>query len=111
MKFQMLPMGARFEYEGRVYLKTGPMTAVSEAGGQRMIPRFAVLKPLDGAVAAPARAGRKLDESAVLAAFDRFYAECADLLFGHEPDVQRARDLRAALERARDRFNSELEKA
>lgn len=110
MKFQMLPMGARFEYEGKVYQKTGPMTAASEEGGQRMIPRFAVLKPLGGAATAPDRAGRKLDEAAVLAAFDGFYAECADLLFGHEPDVQRARDLRAALERARDRFNGELEK-
>lgn len=108
MKFQMLPMGARFEYEGKVYLKTGPMTAASEEGGQRMIPRFAVLKPLDGAGTAPARGGRKLDESEVLAAFDGFYVECADLLFGHEPDVQRARDLRAALERARDRFQEAL---
>ncbi len=111
MKFQMLPMGARFEYEGKVYLKTGPMTATAEEGGQRIIPRFAVLKPLDAAVAATARPGRKLDEAAVQAAFDRFYAECADLLFGHEPDLQRARDLRAAMERARERFKSELEQA
>lgn len=40
-------MGARFEYEGNVYVKTGPMTASSEQGGQRIIPRYATLRPLD----------------------------------------------------------------
>ena len=40
-------MGARFEYEGVVYVKTGPLTASSEEGGQRIIPRYAILKALD----------------------------------------------------------------
>ena len=40
-------MGARFEYEGVVYFKTGPLTASSEAGGQRIIPRHAVLRSLE----------------------------------------------------------------
>jgi len=31
MKFQMLALGARFEFEGKVYVKTGPLTALSEA--------------------------------------------------------------------------------
>ena len=110
MKFQMLPMGARFEYEGKVYAKTGPMTATSEQGGQRMIPRFAVLRPLDGVAAEPPEPGRTLDEAAVMAAFDQFYGACANLLFGNESDVQRARDLRARLEAERDRFMAGLKK-
>ena len=47
MKLQHLSMGARFEYEGVVYVKTGPLTASSEDGGQRIIPRYAILKALD----------------------------------------------------------------
>lgn len=33
MKLQHLSIGARFEYEGVTYVKTGPLTASSEAGG------------------------------------------------------------------------------
>lgn len=108
MKFQLLPMGARFEYEGQVYTKTGPMTASSAQGGQRMIPRFAVLKPLDGVVTAVPSPSRSLDEATVMAAFEQFYGTCANLLFGDESDVQRARDLRAMLEAARERFTERL---
>ena len=54
MKFQQLPQGARFEYEGQVYTKVGPLTAAAENGRQRMIPRFAVLVPEGGAPVPPA---------------------------------------------------------
>lgn len=40
-------MGARFEYEGVEYVKTGPQLA-SGPGGQKLIPKYAVLRPLDG---------------------------------------------------------------
>lgn len=110
MKFQQLPPGARFEYEGKVYVKTGPMTAASEQGGQRMIPRFALLRPLDGQPPPP-RTAHKLDEAAVRQAFDGFYGECLRLLHDEEADVLRARARRAALEAARERFLKALEKA
>jgi len=81
MRFQHLPIGTRFEFEGKVYVKTGPISAASEQGGQRMIPRHATLKPLDGSVPeAPPKPDRKLDEAAVLAAFEAFYGECSRLL-------------------------------
>ncbi len=81
MKFQHLPVGARFEYEGRPYVKTGPLTAAGEQGGQRMIPRWAVLKPADGAAPEPAaRVPRQLDETTVLVAFQAYHAECTRLL-------------------------------
>lgn len=95
-------MGARFEYEGKVYTKTGPIQAAAESGGQRVIPRFAVLKPLDEkAREETPRRGRKLDEAAVMAAFDAFHDECASLLAG---DAERA----AALAAARQRFLDSL---
>lgn len=81
MKFQHLPIGARFEFEGQVYVKTGPIAAASEQGGQRMIPRHAVLRPLDAPVA-PSRpvAGRKLDAAKVEAAFAAFCRECLGMI-------------------------------
>ena len=77
MKLQHLAIGARFEYEGKVYVKTGPLTASSDQGGQALIPRYAVLKPLDlPAPPAPGVGVRKLDPQKVRKAFEAFYGEC-----------------------------------
>jgi hypothetical protein len=78
MKFQHLAIGARFEYEGKFYCKTGPISASSEQGESRMIPRHADLRPLDGGQEKETpKPGRKLDETIVLNAFEAFYAVCA----------------------------------
>ena len=77
MKLHQLPNGTRFEFEGQVYSKTGPMTASTDDGKTRMIPRYAVLRPLEGQnlnIEAPA--ARQLDEKRVLEAFDQFYTVC-----------------------------------
>ena len=78
MKLQHLAIGARFEYEGKVFVKTGPLTAASDDGGQQLIPRYAVLKPLDlpAGQEAPGVGVRKLDPGKVRQAFETFYAEC-----------------------------------
>jgi hypothetical protein len=110
MKFQMLPVGARFEFEGKVYVKTGPLTATTEDGGQRMVPRSAVLKPLDAPVVQTQKVGRKLDEAAVTSAFEVFFADCARLLQAAESDLLQARALRAELDAARERFLAGLAK-
>jgi hypothetical protein len=102
MKFQQLPIGTRFEFEGREYTKTGPVTASSEQG-LRMIPRFAVLRPLDGYVAPPPPLNKR-DEAVVLAAFADFHGECARLLAGNA-------EAEATLEQARLRFLTALEAA
>lgn len=80
MKLQHLPIGARFEFKGQVFVKTGPLTAASEEGGQQIIPRSAVLKPLEAPVAEPKGKGRQLDETKLLAAFEDFYRTCSELL-------------------------------
>ena len=105
MKFQMLEVGARFEFEGNVYVKCGPLTAMTESGESRMIPRFALLKPLDASPETARKASRMLEVEIVKSAFDRFYRECADLL-AEEQGVLPGR--REALEEARARFLSEL---
>lgn len=95
MKIHQLPMGARFEYEGEEYVKTGPLIAAGKAG-QRMIPKYAVLKPLGGVEAAAPPASRAtLPREEVLGAFAAFYADCRSLV---------PADRRQALEDARERF-------
>lgn len=80
MKIHQLPMGARFEYEGEEYVKSGPMFATGKAG-QRMIPKYAVLKPLDPMAAAPEPGLHEVVPHAeVLRAFAAFYARCTALV-------------------------------
>ncbi|MDD3352995.1 hypothetical protein [Zoogloea sp.] len=74
MKINLLPIGARFEYEGETYTKTGPITAVSASGCSRMIPRYAVLHPADGHTPPPPPIEeRQVALSAALAAFERYH--------------------------------------
>lgn len=100
MKIHQLPNGARFEYEGEEYVKTGPLFATGK-GGQRLIPKYAVLKPL-GAAAGACEKSKKdaLSRSKVLKAFETFYAECQSRL----PD-----DQQLALTAAREQFLQALD--
>ena len=100
MKIHQLPNGARFEYEGEEYVKTGPLFATGK-GGQRLIPKYAVLKPL-GAVAGTGEKSKNdaLSRPNVLKAFETFYAECQSRL----PE-----DQKLALATARDRFLQALD--
>jgi len=110
MKFSMLPLGARFEFEGKVYTKTGPVAATAESGGQRMIPRYAVLRPLDGSVHAPeSQPTRMLEAQQVQRAFETFYAACGQTLADAVEDEVRLGDARQQLNTARLRFWAALE--
>ncbi len=91
MKIHQLPMGARFEYAGQVYEKTGPLVATG-AGGQRLIPKYAVLKVLDGSAPAPAAQSTPLTRESVLAAFENYHAACVALISQeHRPTLEDAR--------------------
>jgi len=46
MKIHQLPLGARFEYNGQQYVKTGPLVGSGQAGA-KLIPKYAVVKLLD----------------------------------------------------------------
>lgn len=93
MKLQDFSVGARFEYEGKIFVKTGPLTATSEQGGQCMIPRYANLWPLDlPPPESRSSSRRKLDENAVQAAFHEFYQTCHRLLDASaHPELEKAR--------------------
>ena len=90
MRLQHLAVGARFEYEGQVYVKTGPLTASAEQGGQRMIPRYADLKPLDVEPASGAGEGAvrgREDDARVRAAFNHFAGKLRPLLTAEQAVV------------------------
>jgi hypothetical protein len=102
MKLTQLPIGARFEYEGQIFTKTGPMTAAGESGGQRMIPRYAVLKPVDGYTPpAEPESTRVVDEKKVRDAFDAFFGTALRLTDDFA---------KGELEAARQKFLATLEK-
>jgi hypothetical protein len=47
MKFGKVQIGQRFRWQGRGYCKSGPLTANADEGGhQRLIPRSAVVEPI-----------------------------------------------------------------
>ncbi|WP_371322688.1 hypothetical protein VX159_09695 [Dechloromonas sp. ZY10] len=90
MRLQHLAIGARFEYEGQVYVKTGPLTASAEQGGQRMIPRYADLKPLDVEASPTAGEGGgrvREDDVRVRAAFNHFCSKLRPLLTPEQGEV------------------------
>jgi hypothetical protein len=79
MKIHQLPPGARFKYEGEEYVKSGPLLATGK-GGQRLIPKYAVLKVLGDGGAVPVQQRDALARDAVLAALEKFSATCARLV-------------------------------
>jgi len=76
MRIHQLPEGARFEYQGQEYVKTGPLVA-SGPGGSRFIPKHAVLKPIgDVQPLVEKSPSDPLPRGQVLAAFGAFSAQC-----------------------------------
>jgi len=92
MKIHQLQMGARFEYGGDEYVKTAPLCGTSSKG-QRLIPKSALLRPLDGPVQIHKAPPETVRLNRVLAAFAAFYAQCEGLV----PDARHT-DLDAARE-------------
>lgn len=100
MKIHQLPQGARFEYEGEEYVKTGPMLATGK-GGLRLIPKYAVLKPVGEVEAArETPKGEAIAREKLLAAFAVFYSGCENMV----PEERRSE-----LQAARVRFLETIE--
>ncbi len=47
MKFKDLPAAARFCWQGKKWTRDGPISAVATDGTRRVIPRWAVVEPLE----------------------------------------------------------------
>lgn len=89
MKFHDLAIGQRFELEGAAYVKTSPVLACREEGGERkFLARYVVVKSIDGAEHRP-RAAQELllREEAVIAAFEAFHARCRNGLAQLSGDI------------------------
>jgi hypothetical protein len=84
-------MNARFEYEGQEYVKTGPLLATGP-GGQRLIPKYAVLKVVGAEFSGTTKKATDLSRDAVRTAFDEFYVQCESLVpADRQADLQVAR--------------------
>ncbi len=80
MKISQLPNGARFEYEGEEYVKTGPLFATGK-GGQRLIPKYAIVRPLDAVTPEkPAAKDAAVSRETVARAVKQFLTECDALV-------------------------------
>ena len=99
MKIHQLPDGARFEYKGEEYVKTGPMFGTGSNGPQ-LIPRSAELRPLGEPGGAQGTVNDVVARAEVLRMFNAFYAECRALVPGEQ---------QTALELLRRRFLASLD--
>lgn len=99
MKIHQLPEGARFEYQGEEYVKTGPLFGTGKQG-RKLIPKYAVLKVLGETPSAPKQAETSISRKRVLDAVDRFYARCLSIVpTDKHSDLMVARDeFRKAIE-------------
>lgn len=98
MKIHLLPLGARFLFEGREYVKTGPMIGTGPEGA-RFFPKYQLLQPLDQPPSPPAGAAASLPRARVEQALTGLFAQIEALV----PEAQRP-----ALAAARERFWDEL---
>ena len=80
MRFADLSIGQRFELDGVAYVKTSPVLASqAEGGGPRFMPRYVVVKLLDGAAPrAKAEQEKMLRVGEVLAAFEAYHLACRE---------------------------------
>jgi len=95
MKFKLLSVGNKFEYQGEIFVKVSPIIASNvETGHNKMIPAYASLKLLEHSLAEKEIKSRdKLKSEDVLKAFNTFYESCLNLL-----------EDKTALDVARDKF-------
>lgn len=78
MKFHDLDIGQRFELDGVNYVKTSPVLAgQADGGGSKFMPRYVMVKLLDGAAPhANTEQEKMLRAREVLAAFEAFHKAC-----------------------------------
>lgn len=74
MKFSHIAIGARFRYQGKVYSKCSPLAASESGGRQRMVPRSAIVDPLENS-------GEQAKQTPPLSqALSDYHAQCHALL-------------------------------
>jgi len=103
MKFKLLSVGQKFEFEGEVYVKTTPLIASNyKTGHNKMIPRYAALTLLDDNGSTVQKTiDKSLDAQDVFTAFNNFYESCITTL---EKNNILHPQLKDELDKARDEF-------
>jgi len=109
MKFKLLSIGQKFEYEGVVYVKASPLVASDcKTGHNKMIPRYATLMLLDDSGTNEQQlTNTKVDAEKVLAAFNLFYEKCINVLEQKDLLVP---EIKNDFDAARDEFITILNK-
>ena len=107
MKFKLLSIGQRFEYDGVVYVKTSPLVASNvKTSENKMIPRYATLVLLDDAVKNQQKIINKtINAQEILTAFNIFYERCITTLENNNMLVPLIKD---EIDKARDEFTQHL---
>jgi hypothetical protein len=107
MKFKLLSIGQKFEYEGEIFVKTSPLVASNiKTGHNKMIPRYAVLNLLDDMGAGkPKVLNESVGAQEILNAFNLFYARCIETLETNNALIPKIKD---ELDKARDDFTQYL---
>ena len=107
MKFKLLSIGQRFEYDGDVYVKTSPLIASNiKTSENKMIPRYAVLTLLDDTGVNEKKVKKEsIDAQEILNAFNVFYEKCITTLEDNNVLVPIIKD---KIDKARDEFTKHL---
>ena len=103
MKFKLLSIGQKFEYEGETYVKISPLIASNvKTNTNKMIPRYATLILLDEAGSAKQCIKTEtVDSQEILNAFNLFYEQCIGIL---DSKKILAPEIKNELDEARDKF-------
>jgi len=110
MKFPQLPIGTLFEYDGEVYVKSGPMVAnLKSGGGSKMIPRWADVVPHAAPSVEKPVAKPSIDHARAEAALASLHARAEGLLTEACQDLDRLSFLRQELARAHARCLESLD--
>lgn len=108
MKFQHLNIGQAFEYKGERYVKDGPIMAIQQSSGKKvMIPRSAELHISESATPAQKAAlPESLTSERLIAAFTDYEKQCIQAFEEVATDIssEKRHALLEILKNARQRF-------
>ena len=113
MKFHLLPVGEKFEYQGEVYIKADKLIANAEQTGQnRLIPRSANVQPVSAHANATPKVinEHQVQTAKVLKVFDDYHQHCLQCLsdMNNLADPKIVQKKKDELESARQQFIDNL---
>ncbi|MBZ0104811.1 MAG: hypothetical protein K8H84_04185 [Sulfuricella denitrificans] len=107
MKFMDLALGQKFELEGEIYVRTGPLVAShAENSKQRFMARYVSVTPLGESTSASPQPANTLSSGKVNIAFENYHAQCLGALEQLDAELppDRLGALRKQIEQARQTF-------